>query len=105
MTSDTTKPGLSAVQLTRNLLRLSTNGVFMRDFQNLSHEVVGKDPLRQAPFLNALHPVVQELPMPLWKDAKTRQSALGLMRTLMNEQANIERHLRAQSAAAAKVQA
>ncbi len=104
MTTDTSTPGLSPVQLTRNLLRLSANGVFMRDFQNLSHEAVGKDPLRQAPFLNALHPVVQELPMPLWKDAKTRQSALGLMRTLMDEQARTERLLKAQSAAA-KVQA
>lgn len=103
MTTDTTTPGLSAVQLTRNLLRLSANGVFVRDFQNLSHEVVGKDPLRQAPFLNALHPVVQELPIPLWKDTKTRQSALGLMRTLMDEQARTERLLQAQSAAA-KVQ-
>nr|WP_298141159.1 type III secretion system gatekeeper subunit SctW [uncultured Pseudomonas sp.] len=104
MTTDTTKPGLSAVQLTRNLLRLSANGVFVRDFQNLTQEAVGKDPLRQAPFLNALHPLVQHLPMPLWKDPKTRQSALGLMRTLLDEQARSERLLQAQSAAT-KVQA
>lgn len=100
MTTDTATPAMSAVQLTRNLLRLSANGVFVRDFQKLSHEVVGKEPLRQAPFLNALHPVVQELPMPLWKDPKSRQSALGLLRALMDEQARNERLLLAQSAAA-----
>lgn len=100
MTTDTTTPGMSAVQLTRNLLRLSANGVFVRDFQNLSHEVVGKEPLRQAPFLNALYPVVQDLPLPLWKDSKSRQSALGIMRTQMDEQARNERLLMAQSTAA-----
>ncbi|PAU66304.1 SepL/TyeA/HrpJ family type III secretion system gatekeeper [Pseudomonas sp. PIC25] len=92
--SEDNPPGMSAVQLTRRLLRLANAGVFVRDFQNLSHEVIGKEPLKQAPFLNALYPVVNELPVALWKDAKSRQSGLGILRTLMDEQARVERQLR-----------
>ncbi|MBP2844525.1 type III secretion system gatekeeper subunit SctW [Dickeya oryzae] len=82
---------LSAVELTRRLIGLSGNGAYARDLHNLGHEVAGQDRQRQLLFFNGLLPLVNDLPHPLWRDAKNRLTALQLIRGLIGDVAQYEK--------------
>lgn len=79
----------SPLELTRRLLNLSGNGAYLRDLQNLSHDVAGQQPHHQVLFLSGLVPLVYHLPLGLWRDdkSKNRQMALNLLRTVISEYA------------------
>ena len=82
----------SPLELTRRLLNLSGNGVYLRDLQNLSRDVAGQHPPHQLLFLSGLLPLVAQLPLSLWRDdkSKNRQMALNLLRTAIGEYAATE---------------
>lgn len=82
---------LSAVELTRRLIGLSGNGAYARDLHNLGREVAGQDMQRQLLFFNGLLPLVNDLPHPLWRDAKNRLTALQLIRGLIGDIAQYEK--------------
>ncbi|MCV9877533.1 type III secretion system gatekeeper subunit SctW [Brenneria izbisi] len=88
---------MGAVDLTRRLIGLSANGAYARDLHNLGREVAGSQLHHQSLFFNALLPLVNELPQPLWRDAKNRQTALQLIRGLIGEIALYEKHQAGQS--------
>ncbi len=50
-----------------------------------------EEPLDHLQFLNALYPLVQQLPLPIWKDGKSRQNTLNLLLRIMTEYAQYER--------------
>ncbi|EOS94897.1 type III secretion system gatekeeper subunit SctW [Erwinia tracheiphila] len=77
----------SPLELTRRLLNLSGNGAYLRDLQNLAHDVAGQHPRHQVLFLSGLVPLVYHLPMGLWRDdkSKNRQMALNLLRTVISD--------------------
>ncbi|UPT55862.1 type III secretion system gatekeeper subunit SctW [Dickeya zeae] len=82
---------LGAVELTRRLIGLSGNGAYARDLHNLGREVAGQDRQRQLLFFNGLLPLVNDLPHPLWRDAKNRLTALQLIRGLIGDVAQYEK--------------
>ncbi|AJC66527.1 type III secretion system gatekeeper subunit SctW [Dickeya zeae] len=82
---------LNAVALTRRLIGLSGNGAYARDLHNLGREVAGQDRQRQLLFFNGLLPLVNDLPHPLWRDAKNRLTALQLIRGLIGDVAQYEK--------------
>ncbi|GAB7258363.1 type III secretion system gatekeeper subunit SctW [Dickeya ananatis] len=82
---------LNAVELTRRLIGLSGNGAYARDLHNLGREVAGQDRQRQLLFFNGLLPLVNDLPHPLWRDAKNRLTALQLIRGLIGDVAQYEK--------------
>ncbi|WOA51424.1 type III secretion system gatekeeper subunit SctW [Dickeya solani] len=82
---------LGAVDLTRRLIGLSANGAYARDLHNLGREVAGQDAQRQLLFFNGLLPLVNDLPHPLWRDAKNRLTALQLIRSLIGDFAQYEK--------------
>jgi type III secretion protein W len=51
----------------------------------LTQFVGGKHLKHQLAFLNGLRPMLQQLPILLWRDLKARQTALGNLLTLMAE--------------------
>ncbi|CPR20565.1 type III secretion system gatekeeper subunit SctW [Brenneria goodwinii] len=81
---------LGAIDLTRRLIGLSANGAYARDLHNLGREVAGTEPRHQIMFFNALLPLVRELPQPLWRDLKNRQTALHLIRGMIGDAAQYE---------------
>ncbi|WP_315710612.1 type III secretion system gatekeeper subunit SctW [Brenneria uluponensis] len=84
---------LNAVELTRRLIGLSANGAYVRDLHNLGREIAGQDPHRQVLFFNALLPLISELPHPLWRDSKNRQTALQLIKGLIGDFAQYEKQM------------
>ncbi|QTF08180.1 type III secretion system gatekeeper subunit SctW [Brenneria izadpanahii] len=81
---------LGAIDLTRRLIGLGANGAYARDLHNLGREVAGTEPRHQVIFFNALLPLVRELPQPLWRDVKNRQTALHLIRGMIGDVAQYE---------------
>ncbi|MEQ9919680.1 type III secretion system gatekeeper subunit SctW [Pectobacterium brasiliense] len=82
---------LGAVELTRRLIGLSANGAYARDLHNLGREVAGTQVQHQAMFFSALLPLVSDLPHPLWRDSKNRQTALQLIRGMIGDIAQYEK--------------
>jgi len=76
---------LEGTPLTRRLLNLTQNGFYARDLTNLGQEVVGQQPQHQSVFFNGLLPLLQQLPVSLWRDEKNRGSALTMLRSLIGE--------------------
>ncbi|GLW37543.1 SepL/TyeA/HrpJ family type III secretion system gatekeeper [Pectobacterium carotovorum subsp. carotovorum] len=82
---------LGAVELTRRLIGLSANGAYARDLHNLGREVAGTQMQHQAMFFSALLPLVSDLPHPLWRDSKNRQTAIQLIRGMIGDIAQYEK--------------
>ncbi|MEI7253251.1 type III secretion system gatekeeper subunit SctW, partial [Pectobacterium versatile] len=82
---------LGAVELTRRLIGLSANGAYARDLHNLGREVAGTQVQHQAMFFSALLPLVSDLPHPLWRDSKNRQTAIQLIRGMIGDIAQYEK--------------
>lgn len=96
---------MSPARLTRRLLDLTQANVYPREIKTLSEDIVGQAPLDHLQFLNALYPRMQQLPLPIWKDGKSRQSTLNLLLRMMTEYTQYERQQMAPQASESPSQA
>jgi len=76
---------LNAPTFLKHLLTLSGKGMNLHETLQLTQFVGGKHLKHQLAFLNGLRPMLQQLPILLWRDLKARQTALGNLLTLMAE--------------------
>ena len=79
------------MELTRRLLQFSHHGVYGSDFQQLGGEVAGEQPQQLSRFFSRLFPLVHQLPLSLWLEQETRNTALQLLRGLITELAKVEK--------------
>jgi len=82
---------MTPLAMSKRVLRFCGNGFFARDLTLLAEETIGRTPTLQPLFFNGLYPLLQNLPLTLWKDLKTRQNGLRLLLGLMDEMARHER--------------
>ncbi|WLI10703.1 MULTISPECIES: TyeA family type III secretion system gatekeeper subunit [Pseudomonas] len=73
------------VNFLQSLLRLSADGLQIKETQSLARVIGGEHLKHQLAFLNALRPMVQELPLVLWRDLDKRRLALNNLRALMTQ--------------------
>ncbi len=85
---------MTSAKLTRKLIEFTQSNLYPREVKNLNADAVGEDPLAQVAFLNGLYPLVQKMPLPIWKDPKSRQNTLNLLLRLMTEYSHYERQHR-----------
>lgn len=80
-------PGLQvdAAAFLKHLLALSGKGMSLGETLQLTQHIGGKQLKHQLAFLNGLRPMLQQLPILLWRDLKSRQNALGNLLILMAE--------------------
>lgn len=76
---------LSALTVSKRLLRFCAQGFFSRDIALLTQEAVGDTPRLYPLFLNCLYSLLKGLPLVLWKDLKTRQNGLRLLQNRLHE--------------------
>lgn len=80
-------PGLQvdASAFLKHLLALSGKGMSLGETLQLTQHIGGTQLKHQLAFLNGLRPMLQQLPILLWRDMKSRQNALGNLLILMAE--------------------
>ncbi|NVZ19384.1 type III secretion system gatekeeper subunit SctW [Pseudomonas costantinii] len=83
--------GLEAVDLLQRLLGYTSTGIASREVQRLANEMSGGPSSESLISLNALYPVIKDLPMALWRDTQERQQALHNCLLVMDELARLER--------------
>ena len=69
----------------KQLLALSGKGMSLSETLQLTQHIGGQHLKHQLAFLNGLRPMLQQLPILLWRDMKSRQAALGNLLILMAE--------------------
>jgi type III secretion protein W len=69
----------------KHLLALSGKGMSLGETLQLTQHIGGTQLKHQLAFLNGLRPMLQQLPILLWRDMKSRQTALGNLLILMAE--------------------
>lgn len=79
------------VNLLQRLLGYASSGIAPSEVLRLGEDVAGSTAPRRLVALNALYPLVQQLPVPLWSDSRVRQEALHLFLVVMDELTQIER--------------
>ncbi|WP_395609252.1 type III secretion system gatekeeper subunit SctW [Pseudomonas sp. B22129] len=82
---------LAAVDLLQRLLGYTSTGIASREVQRLANEIGGGPSSESLISLNALYPVIKDLPAALWRDAQERQQALHNCLLVMDELARLER--------------
>lgn len=87
-------PGLQVdtASFLKHLLALSGKGMSLNETLQLTQHIGGKKLKHQLAFLNGLRPMLQQLPILLWRDIKSRQSALGNLLILMAELTRLEQN-------------
>lgn len=80
-----------AVELMQRMLGYAKSGLDAAEVQRLAGDVWGRRPAHELVALNALYPLVQQLPLAVWLDSRTRDGALQKMLLVMDELARIER--------------
>ncbi|MEJ2442522.1 MAG: type III secretion system gatekeeper subunit SctW [Exilibacterium sp.] len=78
------------LNLTRQLINFSQSNLYSRDLNQLVEKSAGSDLSHQLTFLNGLLPMVEALPLPIWKDPKSRSSSIKLIRRQMDIQTQRE---------------
>lgn len=78
----------------KHLLSLSGKGMSLNETLQLTQHIGGKQLKHQLAFLNGLRPMLQKLPILLWRDIKSRQSALSNLLMLMAELTQQEQNQR-----------
>ena len=73
------------------LLFVAANVAAAPDLTLLAEDTLGRQPELQPVFFNSLYPLLQTLPLAIWKDLKTRQNGLRLLQGLMDELSRQER--------------
>lgn len=81
------------VGLLQRLLGYASTGIAVDEIMRLVGDVRGNHALRELVALNALYPVVQQLPQALWLDSRSRQEALHSFLLVMDELTKAERGL------------
>lgn len=79
------------VGLLQRLLGYASTGIAAPEIQRLVDELWLGQPPRHLVSLNALYPVMQQLPLALWPDSRVRQEALHNFLLVMDEFARAER--------------
>lgn len=87
-------PGLQVdpASFLKHLLALSGKGMTLNETLQLTQHIGGKQLKHQLAFLNGLRPMLQQLPILLWRDMKSRQNALGNLLILMAELTRLEQN-------------
>ena len=80
-----------AVELLQRLLGYAGSGIAAGEILRLGDDLGGGLSFQQLVSLNALYPVVQQLPLALWPDSRVRQETLICVVSVMDELARIER--------------
>jgi type III secretion protein W len=76
---------LTSVGLLQRLLAFAAGGLTPSEVRRIGRELGGEQEREQLITLNALYPVIQRLPLPLWRDGKSRQAALKNVLTLLDQ--------------------
>jgi len=79
------------VVLLQRLLGYASAGVAFTEVQSLGMVLGGQAPSLQLKALNAIYPVIEELPLGLWRDSRGRQDALHSFLLVMDEYTRNER--------------
>ncbi|CAM3059228.1 SepL/TyeA/HrpJ family type III secretion system gatekeeper [Pseudomonas floridensis] len=69
----------------KHLLTLTANGMNVNQTLQLTQHIGGEQLKHQLAFLNSLRPMLMQLPILLWRDMKSRQTALSNLLILMAE--------------------
>jgi type III secretion protein W len=80
-------PGLQVepAAFLKHLLAMSGKGMSLGETLQLTQHIGGNQLKHQLAFLNGLRPMLQHLPILLWRDVKSRQNALGNLLIVMAE--------------------
>jgi type III secretion protein W len=82
---------LSGLMLVRQLLRLVSQSMNVRDTQQLTETVGGPSPSIQLAFLNGLRLLLNHMPPALWRDDKIRKTSMRNLQLVIGELGVIER--------------
>ncbi|KTC27237.1 type III secretion regulator RspJ [Pseudomonas sp. ABAC21] len=80
-----------AVSLLQRLLGYAGSGIDAGEILRLGHDLGHNPSLRQVVLLNALYPLMRDLPLALWPDSRVRQNALDCFIAVMGELERSER--------------
>ncbi|WP_158783757.1 type III secretion system gatekeeper subunit SctW [Pantoea sp. BAV 3049] len=81
---------LSGLDMTRRLLNVAETGLQPRDITSIGKEYAGEKPAAQMRFLNGLLPLMNDMPLMLWRDRKNRTEASNLLRGVITMLVNNE---------------
>lgn len=80
-----------AVSVLQRLLGYASSGIATAEIQRLVADLGGSQSARDLMILNALYPLIQQLPLALWADGRVRQDVLQVFMVVMDELARLER--------------
>ncbi|QXH97711.1 type III secretion system gatekeeper subunit SctW [Pseudomonas ogarae] len=81
---------LTAVLLLQRMLGFVSSGLSAAEVRRIGRELGGEEERDQLVSLNGLYPLLKRLPLPLWRDSKSRQSALKNLLVLLDERSRGE---------------
>ncbi|MGE9550888.1 type III secretion system gatekeeper subunit SctW [Erwinia amylovora] len=81
---------LGGLDMTRRLLSVAETGLQPRDITSIGKEYAGEKPEAQMRFLNGLLPLMNDMPLMLWRDRKNRTEASNLLRGVITMLVNNE---------------
>ncbi|MEN2395515.1 type III secretion system gatekeeper subunit SctW [Pseudomonas halotolerans] len=81
---------LTAVLLLQRMLGFVTSGLSSAEVRRIARELGGDQERNQLVSLNGLYPVLKRLPLVLWRDGKSRQTALKNLLVLLDERSQGE---------------
>ncbi|WP_246761432.1 type III secretion system gatekeeper subunit SctW [Erwinia phyllosphaerae] len=84
---------LSGLDMARRLLHVAETGLQPHDIGEIGKEFAGDRPQAQMRFLNGLLPLVNEMPLMLWREKKNRAEAATLLRGAITRLINNEGRL------------
>jgi type III secretion protein W len=80
-----------AVGLLQRLLGYAGSGIDAGEVMRLGHDLGSGLSTRQVVLLNALYPLIRDLPLALWPDSRVRQGALDSFLAVMGELDRVDR--------------
>lgn len=83
--------GHDGVTLLQRLLGYAGSGIVAAEILRLGDDLAGGDIVRQLVALNALYPLIQQLPLALWPDSRVREETLRVFVVVMDELHRIQR--------------
>lgn len=81
---------LTAVLLLQRMLGFVSSGLSSAEVRRIGRELGGDQERDQLVSLNGLYPLLKRLPLALWRDAKSRQTALKNLLVLLDERSRGE---------------
>ncbi len=91
-----------AITLLQRLLGYASTGIAPNEVLRLGSELGGESPSAQLVSLNVLYPLIQRLPLSLWRDERSRQETLHNFLMLMDERTTAEGRATSRLVAAAQ---